>query len=202
VLEESLALFRELGAKGGVARVLDDMGVSAWMQGDHARALALMEESLILYRERGETRGIARVLGNQGVVALSQHDFRRAATLCGESLALFRDLGDAWGIGRYLPALAGAAFGQGQSERATRLCAAAAALRERIGTPLPPVVQPNHDRMVAKLRRTLGDEAFTAAWEAGQAMSWEAAVSGALADVPATATSSEQRSTGGVVAGY
>ncbi|MGH2600647.1 MAG: ATP-binding protein, partial [Dehalococcoidia bacterium] len=158
VLEEALALYRELGAKGGVARVLGDLGMRAWVQGDGDRALTLLEESLALYRDRGESRSIARLLGNQGVVALSQRDPVRAATLCRESLAVYRASGDTWGIGRYLPVLAGALFAQGQPERAARLYAAGVALRDRLGTPLPPVVQPSHDRTVAAIRAALGNE--------------------------------------------
>ena len=182
-LEECLVLYRELDAKGGVARVLGDLGMRAWMQGDNVRATALLQESLTLYRDVGERRGIARVLGNLALVALGERDYARAATFCRESLSLYRDSGDGWGIGRYLPVLAGACFGQGQNQRAARLCGAAAALRERLGTPLPPIVHRAHDRLIAAMRLTLGEGAFGLAWAVGEALSPEEAVDDALIDV-------------------
>ncbi|MGH2600149.1 MAG: tetratricopeptide repeat protein, partial [Dehalococcoidia bacterium] len=170
LLEESLALFYQLGSKGGIALVLGNLGIGAWLQGDAGRATALLRESLALYQELGDRRGVARLLGNQSFLALSQRDYARALTLGQESLALYRASGDAWGIGRYLPVLAGAAFGQGQPERAARLYAAAQALRQRLGTPLPALIQVHHDRAVTAVRRTLGDDAFAAAWRVGEAM--------------------------------
>ncbi|MGH2587895.1 MAG: ATP-binding protein [Dehalococcoidia bacterium] len=179
LLEEALTRYRVLGSKGGVALVLGHLGIAEWTRGDHARAIALLQESLTFYRETGNRRGVARLLANQGFLALSQREYARAATLSRESLALYRDSGDTWAIGRYLPVLAGALFAHGQPEPAARLFAAAAALRERLGTPLPPVVQATHDRTVAAVRVALGDET---AWTEGQAMSPEAAVAYALAD--------------------
>jgi len=182
-LDECLALYRELGAKGGVARVLGDLGMRAWMQGDNGRARASLQESLILYREVGESRGIARVLGNLALVALGERDYARVETLSRESLALYRDCGDAWGVGRYLPVLAGAASRQEQCEKAARLLGAAASLRERHGTPLPPIVRRAHERTLAALRETLGDAAFARAWAAGEALSLDEAVDDALRDM-------------------
>jgi hypothetical protein len=124
------------------------------------------------------------VLGNQSLVRLTQRDYAQSAALCGESLALYRDSGSAWGVGRFLWVLAGAIFGLGQGEKAARLFGAGSALRERLGTPLPPVLRPNYDRIVARLQRTQGEQAFAAAWSAGEAMPWEAAVAHALADAP------------------
>jgi hypothetical protein len=113
-------------------------------------------------------------------VALYQRDHARAAALCRESLTLFHQAGDLWAIGRYLPVLAGASFGQERPEQAARLFSAAAALRERLGTPLPPVVQSGHDRAVTAVRASLGENAFAAAWAEGQSMTAEEAVAYAI----------------------
>ena len=48
---ESLALFRELGDKWGIALALDRLGMAAWRQGDFATAREPMEEGLALFRE-------------------------------------------------------------------------------------------------------------------------------------------------------
>jgi non-specific serine/threonine protein kinase len=182
LVEESLAVFRELGSKDGIALALGSLGMLAWVRREYGRALALLRESMAIYRDLGDRRGIARSLGNQSLVTLAQGDHARAAALCRESLALYRATGDTWGIGRYLPVLAGAVFAEGRADRAARLFAAATALRGRLGTPLPPLVQPAHDRVVAAARANLGEAAFAAAWTDGDAMSAEEAVAYALGE--------------------
>ncbi len=74
--------------------------------------------------------------------------------------------------------MADVAHGQGQPERAARLWGAAA-LRESIGSigsPLPPVEQEKVDKTMASAREALGEAAFTAAWDAGRAMTLDEAV--------------------------
>jgi hypothetical protein len=119
------------------------------------------------------------------MLSLYQRDYARAEALARESLTLHRAMGDAWSIGRYLSVLAGAALGQGQPERAARLFAAASALRERLGTPLPRIIQHDHDRAIAAVRRALGERAFATAWQAGEALAWRQALDDALSgDAP------------------
>jgi hypothetical protein len=79
-----------------------------------------------------------------------------------------------------LEAIASLVVTHGQAARAARLLAAAASLRERLGTPLPPIERPEFERSVAAARTALGEPAFAAAWSAGQAMPVEQAVCVAL----------------------
>jgi hypothetical protein len=53
-------------------------------------------------------------------------------------------------------------------------------LREALGAPLPPSERADLDRDIAAMRLALGEEAFSAAWEAGRAMSLSQAVNDAL----------------------
>lgn len=185
-LEESLKLFRELGNPSGVALMLGDLGMRAWQQGERERGAALVQESVDLYRALGERTGIARVLGYQSAIALFQRQYDVAEERAGECLTLYRETGDLWAIGRFLPVLAGARFACGQAEQAASLMAGAAALRERASTRLPVAFQSVHDRTIDALRRSLGDQRFTAAWAAGAAAPIEDALAGALSgDLPA-----------------
>jgi hypothetical protein len=59
----------------------------------------------------------------------------------------------------------------GHVEEAARLFGATSALRDRIGHPLSPADRPAYERDIAALRTALGEEAFSAAWEEGRAMS-------------------------------
>ena len=183
LLEESLALYREPGHRGGIATVLGHLGMASWARGNSGQAQELLQETLALFREVGDRRGVARLLGNQALMTVLGGDFARAASLCRESLALYREAGDARAITRYLAVLAGAMFALGQAERAARLFGAAAAQRERLGTQLPPVVRPGYELAIGALRVRLGEPAFASAWAAGQALSLEEATADALADV-------------------
>ena len=59
VLQESLAIRRELGDRQGISGSLNNLGKIAYDQGDFPAARALLEESLAIKRELGEQRGIA-----------------------------------------------------------------------------------------------------------------------------------------------
>jgi hypothetical protein len=64
---------------------------------------------------------------------------------------------------------------------AARLFGAAQAVRDHLGIIRHPHEQPEHEAWIAALRQSLGDARFTAEWEAGRALSWEVAISCALA---------------------
>jgi predicted ATPase len=102
---QSLALFRGINDKRGMALALDELGFVAQQQGDYERARALHEESLDLFRELEEKLGIAEALNLLGRVARDQGDYPRAATLYQESLVLFRELGDRGNIALALNSL-------------------------------------------------------------------------------------------------
>jgi non-specific serine/threonine protein kinase len=100
--EESLALFRELGDKRGIASSLIQLGVVARIQGDDAAARALLEEGLALSCEVGDKGEMAWSLGSLGGVAFDQGDYALAQARFEESLALSRELRDQKGIAMIL----------------------------------------------------------------------------------------------------
>ena len=136
ILQESLALYRELGDKLGVAQSLNNLGSIAYSRGDWERAAALYTESLSLRRELGDKWGIANSLNNLGGVAYSQGDYERAAALYAESLDLRRGLGDRRGIGMSLNNLGEVAQQQGDYERAAALYMESLDLRRELGDKL------------------------------------------------------------------
>ena len=68
-----------------------------------------------------------------------------------------------------------------QWSSAARLLSAATALYGSLGIEQFPDHRGEHDHAVAAARAGLGDEAFTAAWDAGQVLAPEHAVTEALA---------------------
>lgn len=53
-------------------------------------------------------------------------------------------------------------------------------MREEMGTTLTPISQADHDHAVNATRASLGENAFTAAWNLGHAMPLEVAVADVL----------------------
>jgi tetratricopeptide (TPR) repeat protein len=88
VLEEALALFRELGDKRNIAYVLGNLGGLAYRQGDYERAAVLHTEALVLFRELGDKGDIANSLMLLAKVAQRQGSYERAAHLFGAAEAL------------------------------------------------------------------------------------------------------------------
>jgi predicted ATPase/transcriptional regulator with XRE-family HTH domain len=102
LLEESLALYRQLGDLPGLTDALDSLGDTAYFGGDHERAWALHEENLSLRRALGDRWGEAMSLNSLGWAALAAGDHDRAASLLEEGLAIVRELGDQRGIAMIL----------------------------------------------------------------------------------------------------
>jgi predicted ATPase/class 3 adenylate cyclase/uncharacterized protein HemY len=92
LIEESLALFREVGDQFGITECLNILGSIALDEGDYVRAKAIVEENLALKRKRGDKDGIAMSLSALGNLALLQADYGRAKTMYEESLILFREV--------------------------------------------------------------------------------------------------------------
>jgi len=177
--EESLALKRRLGHAQGVAVSLTNLGLVAREQGDYARATSLYGEGLALYRGLGDKRGIANALIDLGLIAQEQGRDERARGLHLESLTLAWAVGDRVIVAYALEGLARAALAQGQSQRAARLLGVAAALRAAIGAPVPPANRVVYNRTIETVRGTLelessaGEQAFAAAWAAGETVPLE-----------------------------
>jgi tetratricopeptide (TPR) repeat protein len=93
VVEEGLALFRELGDKEGIASSLNTLGSVASQEKDYASARLFMEESLTFRHEAGDKYGIAVCLGNLGLVAYAQGDYNAARSLTEQCMARAREIG-------------------------------------------------------------------------------------------------------------
>lgn len=176
LFEESLVIWRELGDQLRTALALNNLGVAAFEAGDLVRAAARYEEALATYRERGDRSGAALSLHNLAEVLRDQGDLARSAALWQESLVLRAEQGNVAGFAESLSGLAVIAMRAGLKERAVRLLGAAEGMQTRIGYQFPPKERDLQERATAALRSGLDSASFAAAWNAGQAMSMEDAV--------------------------
>jgi predicted ATPase/DNA-binding SARP family transcriptional activator/DNA-binding CsgD family transcriptional regulator len=118
MLEESLALCRELGDRSGTAAALASLGFALAHGGERERVAELCEEAEALRRESLNRRTRAHLLQFLAMAALDTDDLERAVALISESLALYRQVDDIRGIDMSLTGLGMITLKAGDPERA------------------------------------------------------------------------------------
>ena len=179
---DRLTLRQALDDKRSIAKSLNDIGATAYVQGDPS-AESLLEASLKLRQELADQFGIPRSLHDLGAVALSRSDLARAQTCYSQALALFRDQGDKRNAIKCVEGLAGVAAANNQVAQAAQLFGAAEAARKVIDVPLPKTWRANYDRALAIVRQRLDNATLASLWAKGRTISFEQAIEYALAEV-------------------
>lgn len=118
MLEEGLALFKDLGDKPSAAALLANLGSAAVHGGDHRRVTALREEAEALRPELSDRWALAHLLTFLGLAAVDEGDHDRAVARFEESLVLNRELGDRRGIALCFTCLGMTELSRGDRERA------------------------------------------------------------------------------------
>ena len=178
--EECLAQLREIQDKRGMGMVISNLALVVQDQDDLATAQELLTESLALKRGMGDRPGIALALNNLGFLALGQVDFATARIYFGEGFSLAYELGDKRILVYNLVGLAGVAGRVGAQNdaaadprRAVLLAVAAEAQLSLLGAAMEPIVRRLCDNILTQAHAWLGETSYTAAWQAGQALSLE-----------------------------
>jgi tetratricopeptide (TPR) repeat protein len=198
LLEEGLALREHarhpLRDPWLLGYLLVNLGDVVRVQGDPLRAEALCQEGLSLRRAVGDTRGVAGCLWILGWLLQERGEYEQAIALYAESISLYLSVGATWAVRYMLNGLAGVARARGQEVRAVRIFGAAEALHVALGGRFHyPDRLAAKERDVAALRAALGDEAFAAAWAAGQALPLDQAITEALRTEDASPSAAGRR---------
>jgi predicted ATPase/DNA-binding SARP family transcriptional activator len=133
LLEESLAIQRDLGDLRGVVSALHILGAVAYNQGDFDASRDFGTRALEVSREIDSASDIAISLHNLANVAQTVSDHETATPLFRESLARFRELGDRYDQAYCLHGLARGAHCQGDWGRARDLYEECLAIRRELG---------------------------------------------------------------------
>ncbi len=130
---QSLAFYREIGDKTGVAGALKLLGIAAGSAGRYEEAGILLNEALGLFRASDDRRGVANTLSDLGIVADRQGLSEDAERLYAQCLSMRREINDAWGIAASLNNLGYLANRSGNHVRSLELLRESLLLYREIG---------------------------------------------------------------------
>jgi tetratricopeptide (TPR) repeat protein len=168
LIEESLAIARELNAGKLISNQLNTLGEIARLQEDYEAARKFYEESLALARQESVKLHIPVITLNLASVACFQGDYKAALSFALEGLKISVELGDKIVTGNALGIFAALAAATGETEKAARLFGAMQAIYDAIGYKLIKADQIFFDRYISQARVVMGDEAYEAAFREGQ----------------------------------
>lgn len=133
LLEDSLAISRDLADDAASATTLNYLGQVAEAQGNYQRAAVLFDQSLALFQQIGDREGSATALTSRAQIAQAQGDYEGAAGLLERSLRLFQELGDRRGWAAALTVQGQIRHTQGQYNDAVELFETALAVFQSLG---------------------------------------------------------------------
>ncbi|MFC4009930.1 tetratricopeptide repeat protein [Nonomuraea purpurea] len=151
---------RRGGYAAGEVHAEIGLALGARREGDLDEAEVRLRRLLAWHRARDFDPGPALLLAELGFVAERHGDARTALELHREGLDVARSGGDPRARALALEGLAGAYALAGEPARAARLLGTAARLRESTGAPMPPAERGDVDRITARIRAALDEEAF------------------------------------------
>ena len=180
---ESLAIYRRLEPSGSVIVLLNLLGQLALFQGDVTAAINHLEEALALIGQRPLTgnESTAWTLRNLGTALRLAGNLDQATACYRQSLQLRQSLNQVVGAAWAMEGLAAVAVDQGEWVRGARLWAAADAIRTAMNAPMSNPDRTAYETSLTRLQTALSAAAFAAAWQAGAALTAEAAFAEALA---------------------
>lgn len=94
LLQRSVALLRQGGARAELADSLYYLGTLDWQMGNYTETESLLRESLVIYRELRLRTGIGLSLGILGLTAQAQGQYATAKDLMQQSFGPFRETDD------------------------------------------------------------------------------------------------------------
>ncbi|MCC6443562.1 MAG: transposase [Armatimonadetes bacterium] len=116
--DESLALYRRLENRNGMAWAQLGIGWRTAEHGDYSQGRRLMEESLAQFEALGDKGAVARTLLCLGSKGAEQGELRQAREQLERGLALFREVGNRGGAAFTVCTLGYVALQQGDDRRA------------------------------------------------------------------------------------
>lgn len=187
-LARLLTELEELGDAWGVATTLHAMTRLRTIFDDYDDAEELFARSLAASEAMGDELMLAMTLTNTLYFYVARGEKEEARAVAARVLELLQATGIRHPLPDLLEACALLEADSGAPDRAAELAAAAAAARETSGLPMWGPAVARYERLLERLRSTLGDAAFDEAWQRGRRLR--------LDDITIDSTASAAESTG------
>ena len=176
--DEAVGIARELRIPTMLSGMLMNQAL-AYQSSDPAHAARLLDESLE-HQLDAWSFGRSWTLAAAGQVREALGEHAAALGAFAEVLALSRQSGERFVAPVALQGMARALRQLGRLDEATHLLGAADGLAERLGIAGGEADAAARARAAARLRELMGDERFDAQWQAGRALSFDAALTAGL----------------------
>jgi len=134
LLDESLAIARELGDRGSIAMALQPLAMTASGLGDHAAARVYVEEAVELARGLGDKRELATAINGLAQIHRIEGSLDLAEPLYEQVVGLARDIGHREAVAIGLLNLAMVWIGRGSGEPALGALAEAVSLARTLAS--------------------------------------------------------------------
>ena len=173
--ESAVAVARDLEDAQAISVPLWALSEVAYGRGDLETAGRLSEEAVALVRAAGDEFVLSLCLTTIGAVALARGDIPLAIDAYQESLEVARGIDADFAIAGAMVGFAAVAAALGDDVTAAKLLGATETVREASHQKRTPNYY-LHAQTTQSVRTTLGDSAFTAAWNTGRGLPQEDAV--------------------------
>lgn len=181
--QEALRIIRAVKMKPVESWALGRMGGLLLERGEYEHSQRMFEESLEIDQKTGDRIGIAFRLGSLGCCARLQGDYPKAYTYYRAGLQTMKEAGSNPDIAGYLVDIGVLLGMRGQPESFAHLLGLAEGLIPEILTTLDHFSHIQTEQYIETVRKLLGDEIYTAAYEAGKQMSLDEGVAFALKEL-------------------
>ncbi len=131
--QQSLAIFREIGDRGGEAKSYNNLGIVYRSLGEYQKAIEFCQQSLAIKREIGDRGGEAFSYNNLGTVYQYLGEYQKAIEFYQQSLAIKREIGDREGEASSYNNLGNVYYSLGEYQKAIEFYQQSLAITREIG---------------------------------------------------------------------
>ena len=136
MVDESIALSREVGDPRLIATILRGAGVVYHTAGRLDDSRRMYDEALALLEKSGDRRLAIDIQNQIGIIANERGDFETALNILNDCVAFSRSTGDRLELSRYLESLANAQLGMGDVDEAAASWAESLSIERDLNNPL------------------------------------------------------------------
>ncbi|NCR07268.1 MAG: tetratricopeptide repeat protein [Microcystis aeruginosa LG13-11] len=131
--QQSLAITREIGDRGGEGKSYGNLGAVYYSLGEYQKAIEFYQQSLAITREIGDRGGEGKSYMGLGNVYYSLGEYQKAIEFHQQSLAITREIGDRGGEGNSYMGLGNVYYSLGEYQKAIEFHQQSLAIKREIG---------------------------------------------------------------------